>query len=570
MTRLGGQESSGNADITNVDSGAHGTYQILPDNWPSWAREAGLPANAPQTPENQYIVARHKIQQLYGQYGNWEDVAAVWYSGRPRDPNTLDAPQGGGKYPTIRQYITSLVGGAGGTAMAWQSAPITQGFGPTDEPLDGPYNGYAHFNKGLDFAVPVGTPIDSPISGTVVSAGDSGDGWGISVKVRDANGFTHNFGHLSAAAVQPGQTISAGTVVGKSGNTGHSTGPHLSYDVSDSSGAFVDPSRWTGGGSNMAGDYSDFVTRYSGIRKQWKPLNDKIAPYVDGTVKGDLIHVPGDGIYANVPKVNEDGTGAVDLYGNPVTEQILVMTEQEYSQWEDLGGQLADLEHQYEAGGGNLDDAIKRIDFQYETDPRNIDAANTADRFAREMDVRTTATSQANQALAEQNGVQSDAVDSFNKFLGSSTPGSVTMVPRTKLPTQDDLFQQAIDRVSKGLPEVTDRPYYGDTTLPTQGAGEGGAAGLRLGADAYERTQLPKPKGLLGTVSGGITSTINNVKSAISTAVPGRQPTADFSTKLPSSIPATAGPAAQAAPMGVQSPAQRTAAIAGSIFSYFR
>lgn len=321
-----------------------------------------------------------------------------------------------------------------------------------------------------------------------------------------------------------------------------------------------------GGSSNMAGDYSDFITSYGTIRKQWKPLNDKIAPYVDGTVKGNLIHVPGDGIYASVPAVNEDGTEKVDDYGNPVNEQILVMTEQEYSQWEDLGGQLADLEHQYEAGGGNLDDAIKRIDFQYETDPRNIDAANTADKFAREMDVRTTATSQANQALAQQSSDQKDAVDSYNSFLGSSTPGSVTMVPRTKLPTQDDLFQQAIDRVSKGLPEVTDRPYYGDTTLPAQGAGEGGAAGLRLGADAFERSQAPKPKGLFGTVSGGITSTINNVKSAISTALPGSTPAA----ASPTALPRTAGPAAQGAPIGTQSPAQQTAGIAGSIFSYFR
>lgn len=248
MSRLGFQESTGDSSAVNPDTGASGTYQILPENWAGWAVAAGLPADAPQTAENQYRVAHHEIEKLYGEFGNWEDVAAAWYSGQPRDPKTIDLPQGGGKYPTIRQYISQLVG-TGGSDMDWRSAPITQGFGPTDEPLDGPYGGYAHFNKGLDFGVPAGTAIDSPISGTVVSAGDSGDGWGVSVKIRDADGFTHNFGHLSSASVAVGQKVTAGTVVGKSGDTGKSTGPHLSYDVWDGSGKFVDPTKWVGGTS---------------------------------------------------------------------------------------------------------------------------------------------------------------------------------------------------------------------------------------------------------------------------------------------------------------------------------
>jgi hypothetical protein len=128
--------------------------------------------------------------------------------------------------------------------MEWWEYYITQGFGPTGEQLDGGYAGYAHFNKGIDFGVPLGTPIRSIISGTVISAGDSGDGWGTSVKIQDAQGNTHNFGHLSAAQVSPGQTILAGQLVGVSGSTGKSTGPHLSYDVWDASGNFFDPSQY--------------------------------------------------------------------------------------------------------------------------------------------------------------------------------------------------------------------------------------------------------------------------------------------------------------------------------------
>jgi hypothetical protein len=125
--------------------------------------------------------------------------------------------------------------------MDWWQYQITQGFGPTSEQLDGGYAGYDHFNKGIDFAAPLGTPVRSLVSGTVISAGDSADGWGTSVKIRDANGNTHNLGHLSAANVQPGQTILAGQLVGASGSTGKSTGPHVSYDVWDPAGNFFDP-----------------------------------------------------------------------------------------------------------------------------------------------------------------------------------------------------------------------------------------------------------------------------------------------------------------------------------------
>ena len=128
---------------------------------------------------------------------------------------------------------------------------ITQGFGPTDEPLDSGYGGYANFNKGNDYAVPSGTPIKANVAGKVISAGDTGDGWGVRVWVQDANGLIHNYGHLSGANVQIGQTVTPGMLLGTSGNTGKSTGPHLSYDVwtFDKNGPkYVDPTPFVGGG----------------------------------------------------------------------------------------------------------------------------------------------------------------------------------------------------------------------------------------------------------------------------------------------------------------------------------
>ena len=46
VAAIGGQESGGNYNAKNGRTGASGKYQIMPDNWPSWSQEAGLPAGA--------------------------------------------------------------------------------------------------------------------------------------------------------------------------------------------------------------------------------------------------------------------------------------------------------------------------------------------------------------------------------------------------------------------------------------------------------------------------------------------------------------------------------------------
>ena len=162
---------------------------------------------------------------------------------------------------------------------------ITQGFGPTNEQRDGPYKGYKNFNKGYDFAAPEGSVVPAMQGGTVISAGDSKDGWGLSVKVRDPNGFVHNYGHLNAVNVRSGDTIERGQMVGVSGNTGVSTGPHLSYDVFKAdTGEFVDPAPWVGGGRSVTNQYSGS----GGTAPTKKPAIDKVTilqQYIDGLTK---------------------------------------------------------------------------------------------------------------------------------------------------------------------------------------------------------------------------------------------------------------------------------------------
>lgn len=92
----------------------------------------------------------------------------------------------------------------------------------------GPRWGRSH--NGIDLAVPVGTPVSSSGSGTIIQCGWNG-GYGISVYVDHGNGIVTRYGHLSEAAVTVGQTVAQGDDLGLSGNTGNSTGPHLHFEM---------------------------------------------------------------------------------------------------------------------------------------------------------------------------------------------------------------------------------------------------------------------------------------------------------------------------------------------------
>lgn len=85
-------------------------------------------------------------------------------------------------------------------------------------------------HRGIDIAVPVGTPIKTTISGRVIYAGWNNQGYGNLVIVENGPWRTY-YAHLSEIPVQVGQWVEAGEVIGLSGNTGNSTGPHLHYEV---------------------------------------------------------------------------------------------------------------------------------------------------------------------------------------------------------------------------------------------------------------------------------------------------------------------------------------------------
>lgn len=87
-------------------------------------------------------------------------------------------------------------------------------------------------HNGIDFSVRIGTPVHSTANGIVITAArSSSSGYGKYVVIRHAQGFTTLYAHLNEVEVLPGEFVSKGDLIGKSGNTGKSTGPHLHYEV---------------------------------------------------------------------------------------------------------------------------------------------------------------------------------------------------------------------------------------------------------------------------------------------------------------------------------------------------
>lgn len=110
--------------------------------------------------------------------------------------------------------------------MPVSMARVTSSFGMRFHPL----LGFSRMHKGIDIAAAWGTPVRAPADGTIVFVGQSG-GYGNFIKVAHGGNIITCYGHLSRFATRPGQRVSRGEVIGYSGSSGLSTGPHLHWEV---------------------------------------------------------------------------------------------------------------------------------------------------------------------------------------------------------------------------------------------------------------------------------------------------------------------------------------------------
>ena len=117
------------------------------------------------------------------------------------------------------------------------------------------------FNDGRRHpAIDLGGKLGSPVSATtsqqrVVFAGWRG-GYGNAVMTQDVYGRTHLYGHLQSITARVGQTLDQGDQLGHLGSTGHSTGPHVHYEVRNSRGVPINPMMLLFPGGRVAKGYA--------------------------------------------------------------------------------------------------------------------------------------------------------------------------------------------------------------------------------------------------------------------------------------------------------------------------
>ena len=93
-----------------------------------------------------------------------------------------------------------------------------------------PVTGRIAPHRGVDFALPIGTPVLAVGDGEVITAKNGGAS-GIYVALRHGRQYMTRYMHLSRLLVKPGQKVKRGDRIALSGNTGRSTGPHLHYEI---------------------------------------------------------------------------------------------------------------------------------------------------------------------------------------------------------------------------------------------------------------------------------------------------------------------------------------------------
>jgi len=110
--------------------------------------------------------------------------------------------------------------------MPVENGVVTSGVGWRVDPFG---SGKPVFHRGIDIAVPIGTPVRAVGRGQVVFSGDH-RGHGNTVIIEHANGDRTLYGHNSLIKVSSGAFVESGAIVAFSGNSGRSTGPHVHFE----------------------------------------------------------------------------------------------------------------------------------------------------------------------------------------------------------------------------------------------------------------------------------------------------------------------------------------------------
>lgn len=251
---------------------AVGKFQVIPTTLKSAVAALGIPSSAKfdealqERMFSQYLLASKRpdvYNYITGKVGDTETniinagiaLSQEWRAlADPRTGRTYDDPDAKYNRSSVpwADIKAALMSARNLYAHPEQVLPsATSMMSPVDGRIssqfgnrNNPMGRGSEFHPGIDFAVPIGTPVKASASGIVVKAGPS-QGFGNLVQIDHGNSLLTQYGHLSFISTSVGAKVSQSQVIAKSGNEGRSTGPHLHFGVI-SSGKPVDPAPYIG------------------------------------------------------------------------------------------------------------------------------------------------------------------------------------------------------------------------------------------------------------------------------------------------------------------------------------
>lgn len=140
--------------------------------------------------------------------------------------------------PSFRPATVSIP-----SRMPVDGAALTSGYGMRTHPV----LGGRRQHKGVDLAMPMGTPVYATADG-VISKAERFSSYGLFISIEHGGNIQTRYGHLSRLNVEAGQVVHKGDLIGYVGSTGRSTGPHLHYEVRIA-GVAVNPVPYMQGGA---------------------------------------------------------------------------------------------------------------------------------------------------------------------------------------------------------------------------------------------------------------------------------------------------------------------------------
>ena len=155
---------------------------------------------------------RREVDALQAEEAGLTELIAARASRAAVAPPDPTGPAGGGP---------GAVGGVSSSGFIWPlNGRLTSPFGPR----------WGRMHKGQDIAAPTGTPLKAAKAGRIIKAGGGG-GYGNLTLIDHGGGVVTAYAHQSRFAAGEGAEVSQGQVIGYVGSTGHSTGPHLHFEV---------------------------------------------------------------------------------------------------------------------------------------------------------------------------------------------------------------------------------------------------------------------------------------------------------------------------------------------------